>query len=238
MMNCLDFRRLCLSEPNSSQANYLQHNRECAECSDYAKSVRVLDQNIKTSLDIFMPEEFKAKLKLRQTIESETQTRHSRIRYAIAASLVIAMIASVLMFQKVDTRQDYNSLLAGIVEHLNDTPDSLNWVWADAQQQIKLQLASYDENANIAEIKGLRFSRICPMGQYRGLHAMLETEQGLVTFAYIKGDKFEASDLLNYGGYVSKVVPMGNGNLIIVSETQQALPEAENNIVAALSWDI
>ena len=239
-MNCLDFRRLCLSEPNSSDKSYVKHGNECPECSDYAKGVCVLDDNIRASLDTAIPDEFKAKLKLRQTIESEAQGRKNRARYAIAASFIVAMVVGAFMFQQRASvqEQDYNDLLAGIVSHMQHSAEPLPPESVDLQKAIQLQLASYDKGITVGKIHGLRLANICPMGKYRGLHAEVDTDQGVVSFAYIKGKKLQVSDLMEYGGYYSKVIPMGNGNLIIVSENKQAMPDVESNLVTALKWDI
>lgn len=240
MMKCnsLEFKRLCLSDPNTAYKKYMECGDECPECSDYIRGILVLDENIRTSLNTAVPEDFKAKLKLRQVMETETQTRKNRFYYAVAASVMVAVIASVFMFQRINVQQDYDTLLAGIIEHMHESNEPLSLASYALQNRIKTQLASYDSDVSVGNIKGLRLSNICPMGQYRGIHAVVETDKGMVSFAYIKGEKLKASDLIDYGGYYSKVVPMGNGNLIIVSESKQALPEVEQNLVASLKWDI
>ena len=76
------------------------------------------------------------------------------------------------------------------------------------------------------------------MGQYKGLHATLETADGQVTFAYIKGDAVGELLDVGYQGYVSRIKPVRGGNLIIVSRTNKALQEADSQLEEAMYWDI
>ena len=99
-------------------------------------------------------------------------------------------------------------------------------------------LASYDPAMKLKFLSNLQFSKICPMGKYKGLHASLETADGQVTFAYIKGDSVGQLLDAGYQGYVSRVKPVRGGNLIIISRTNKSLEEADSQLEKAMYWDI
>ena len=112
------------------------------------------------------------------------------------------------------------------------------WDAQKANDSANAHLANYDGEMQLKFLENLQFSRICPMGKYVGLHASLDTEEGVVTFAYIKGDNVE--DLLDatYEGYVARVKPVRGGNLIIMSRTNKGLQVADKQLEEAIYWDI
>ena len=78
-MNCFEFRRLCLSIPASTDSDYVAHADECSECRRYADGVLRMDDSLVRALDISVPDDLVARLKLRTVIDSE-QARRSRSR--------------------------------------------------------------------------------------------------------------------------------------------------------------
>ena len=97
-MNCLDFRRLALSDPSCSEASFVSHSLNCPDCLTYLNSVRHMDADLAKSLDVEMPDSLMAKLELAQIQAEEdeetTQQTSGFRRYAIAASFAAALFVS------------------------------------------------------------------------------------------------------------------------------------------------
>ena len=86
-MNCLEFRRMCLSDPGNRETDYLSHREGCEECSRYSNNVNGLDRKIEQALRVPVPEDLANRIKLRQLMQDERGS--SRVRpwqYALAAS--------------------------------------------------------------------------------------------------------------------------------------------------------
>lgn len=246
-MNCLDFKRLALSDPNSSEPSFILHAKECPDCLKYVGGIRQMDSELSNSVEVQMPASLMARLELNQMLEEETQDRASNIsgfrRYAIAASFAAALFVSGFFASNSfgpanSIGDDYQALLAGVVEHMNEQPLTPVWDAQRANESANTHLANYDGEMQLKFLENLQFSRICPMGQYRGLHASLETPDGQVTFAYIKGDKVDDLVDASYEGYVARVKPVRGGNLIIMSRTNKALQVADKQLEKAIYWDI
>jgi len=243
-MNCLDFKRLALSDPHSKDSSFVQHGKDCPECLKYLGSVQQMDSDLVDSLSVNVPDDLVAKLKLNQLIEEEeTSSVFGARKYAIAASFALALFVAGFMVSNQfginsSIGEDYETLLAGVVDHMHKQSITPVWASARANQSANALLASYDGEMKLKFLENLQFSRICPMGQYRGLHATLDTDDGQVTFAYIKGDS--VGELLDagYGGYVSRIKPVRGGNLVIVSNTKKALQQADRQLEEAIYWDI
>lgn len=243
-MNCLEFKRLALSEPDSKDLGFVEHSENCPDCLKYVGSVRRMDVDLSDSLNVAIPADLMARLKLNQLIDEEEKASVKPIRnYAIAASFALALFVAGFMASNQfgvnnSIGDDYEALLAGVVEHMNEQRVTPVWDTDRANRSANTLLASYDGEMKLKYLENLQFSKICPMGQYRGLHASLETEHGQVTFAYIKGDS--VGELLDagYSGYVSRVKPVRGGNLIIMSNTKKGLQQADSELEEAMYWDI
>lgn len=246
-MNCLDFKRLALSDPNSAEPSFIKHSKDCPDCLKYVGGVRQMDSDLSKSVEVQMPASLMARLELNQMLDEEAQNsvRESggMRRYAIAASFAAALFVSGFFASNYfgpanNIGADYEALLSGVVEHMNEQPLTPVWDAQRANESVNAHLANYDGEMKLKFLENLQFSRVCPMGQYRGLHASLETEDGQVTFAYIKGDHVD--DLLDasYEGYVARVKPVRGGNLIIMSRTNKALQVADKQLEKAIYWDI
>lgn len=242
-MNCFEFKKLALSDPSSGDVSFIEHSNVCPDCLKYVGSIRKMDADLATSLDVEMPQDLVARLQLNTEISlHETQSASVR-NYALAASFAVALfVAGFMASNQFSTDSnighDYQSLLSAVVGHMDD--NDLNPVWdaARANRTTNTLLASYDDSLRLKYLDTLQFSKICPMGKYRGLHATIETEQGQVTFAYIKGDS--VGDFLDasYQGYMTRVKPVRGGNLIIMSKTKGALNQADSQLESAMYWDI
>ena len=246
MMKCLEFKRLALADPNSDDAAYLEHGSECADCRDYRRSICKMDAELADSLNVELPSDLVARLQLNQEIDSASGASlksGATRKYAIAASVAAALFVGGFMLSNqivLDNQidQDYQNLLAGVVEHMNEQPVTPVWNEERANSTVGKLLASYDPALKFNNMENLQFGRICPLGKYRGLHATLETENGQITFAYIKGEM--VGDILDasYAGYITRVKPIRGGTLLIFSRNQKSLDQADRDLESAMVWDI
>ena len=243
-MNCFEFKKIALSDPQCREASFVEHSAECPDCLKYIGSVRQMDADLGSSLNVEMPSDLVARLQLNTQISVQESSKSVSLRnYAMAASFAIALfvagfIASNQLSIEDDLNHDYQALLSAVVDHMHE--DQITPVWSPerANRTTNTLLASYDGALQFKYLDTLQFSKICPLGQYRGLHASIETDEGQVTFAYIKGDS--VGDLLDasYQGYASRIKPVRGGNLVILSKTQKAVNQADSKLEDAMYWDI
>ena len=245
-MKCLEFKELCLADPNSEREDYVAHSNDCEACQSYLQEVRELDADLADSLHVTAPENLIARLKLQQEIEHRTDSGNlagAGKSWAIAASVAALLFTAVFMLRfQGDLQQqigeDQQLLMAGVVEHMHEVPYTPVWDANVATQTANTLLASYDDSLRLNDMPNLQFSKICPMGKYRGLHAGMQTEDGQITFAYIKGEPVDAILTASYEGYLARVKPVRGGNLIIVSRNKRSLEQADEDLRQAMYWDI
>ena len=245
-IDCLEFKRIALSEPNSKQHQFVEHAENCPDCLKYVGGVRKMDADLSESLNVNMPSELMAKIQLNQGLqESATQASSSfwSPPRAIAASLAAALLVGGVMFlnpfvTNEQIGQDYQRLLSAVMEHVEEVPATEVWGADRANRSVNAVLAAYDGTMQLEYMDNLQFGTICPMGEYNGLHATLDTSGGQVTFAYLKGDSVTAVQDMSMNGYMSRVKPIKGGNLIIISRNASGLNVADEQLTKAVYWDI
>jgi len=245
-MNCLEFKRLALSDPNSKEENFVVHSKECPDCLKYIGSIRKMDADLDRSLNVTVPSDLMARLQLNQEMMEETvepSKNYFGKKYAMAASFAAALfVAGLFMSNQFGINnqidEDYKTMLSALVEHMGENEFTPVWGAERANKTVNTLLASYDGQLQFKKLDNLQFGRICPMGKYRGLHANMQTDNGQVTFAYIKGDS--VGDLLDtgYEGFISRVKPVRGGNLVIMSRNSKSLEQADRELEEAMYWDI
>ena len=245
-MNSVEFKRLALSDPYNDNEDFVRKSQECSESKQLLADIKKMDRELGKSLDVDVPESLMAKIQLTKLLEDEETERDSKSnvwRYATAACFAMALfvggfLSSNLFQSNQPIGDDYQALLAGVVEHMDEVLVTPVWNPQRANQSANMHLANYDGAMKLKFLKNLQFSRLCPMGEYRGLHAGLDTPHGHVTFAYIKGDKVD--DIIDavYKGYTTRVKPLKDGNLVIVSKTKSGLDQASKQLDEALHWEL
>ena len=258
-MNCIEFKRLALSDPNSGDHDFVIHSKDCPDCLKYVSGVRKMDMDLSNSLDIDLPSDLIARLQLNQEMAEsfdddrddapDNKSTSANViafqpmrRYAIAACLAVSLFVAGFMasgqFAGNQIGSEYEILLSGLVEHMDEQAVTPIWDADRANTTANALLASYDGEMQIKYLENLQFARICPLGNHKGLHSSLMTENGQVSFAYVKGEPVREPLDASYEGYVSKVKPVRGGNLIIVSRSNKGVQQADTQLKEAIYWDI
>lgn len=252
-MNCLEFKRLALSDPNTDNPSFIEHSEACPDCLKYLGGVHQMDSKLADSLDIEIPDSLTARLELNQILTEDQSEPRKLHMYAMAASIAALFVVGGLFLKgqflsssyeqhdvAYDQRNDVaDSIVMQMINHIESKPVTPVWGADQANQTMKVLLASYDSSIKLKEMARLQFSIICPMGKHtKALHANLETDHGQITFAYIKGSSVGEVKNTSYKGYVTRLKPIRGGNLLIISRNMPAMEDADSELESAIYWDI
>ena len=252
-MECLEFKRLALSDPNSTEANFVEHAENCPCCLKYIGGVREMDANLAASLDVNVPGDLLARLELNQIEEQDKKSGTRFSMYAKAAGLAAIMFVSGFFLKDTlfvnppaDTyvshggaSQVTEGMVVKVVEHMEKYPLNPIWGAEKANKSLTTLLASYDPTFKLKNMSRLQFSKICAMDEeHDALHGNLETDHGQITFAYIKGHPVGEVSNTSYKGYLTRVKPIRSGSLVIISHNMYAMEEADQELESAMHWDL
>ena len=236
-MECFEFRKITLSNPYSEDSDFIAHSKECAECTAQLKNVIELDEKLASALSVAVPSDLKPKLKLRHAIAKEQRRHHVFKRYAIAASTFLAVAVGFLSYQNYQLNEEYLALYNDAMEHVEADSFALTSIQPTAQTRMKMHLASYAD-MHVGELEGLRYSQICPIGDKSAWHAVMETPSGaIVTVIYLKDNEIPTKSLVKQGKH-SRIVNKGDAGILFISDTAEAINQAEKKVDQALTTSI
>ena len=249
-MNCLEFRRICLSDPGNRDAGYVRHREECEECGRYADSVDGMDRKLAEAMRVPVPDDLVNRIKLRQVIQDEQVARRIRpVQLALAASLMLAVALGALFGYKIHSVNQYVTLLtASAVDHTRMERQGFHFVAEHndplmQKERFKQVLAAFggkvmdDELAALGEILHVQ---VCALDGIDGpvAHAVFRGERGDITVYYVFGRKLEDRRPFEQGPFKGMLVPVGYGNLAILGEPDERLVAVADKLDQAIAWHI
>jgi hypothetical protein len=234
-MNCFEFKKFSMSDPYSEEQSFVQHCNNCPDCRNYLQGILSFDRKLAQAASVSRaPDEFKAKLKLRQVIAEQEQSHQSFRRMSYAAGVVLAITAGFFAVQNYNVTRDFNELYDQVALHIESESVSLVTVQATAQSRMQAHLASYAGLNDVAELPGLRYSQLCPIGSKKTWHAVMDTPSGgVVTVIYFKGDQMPEKSMSNESDYV-KIIKKQSGSIMFLGNSQQAIDDASAQIDRSL----
>ena len=90
-MNCLEFRRLTLIDPNDGNHARLSHIAGCDACRAFAEQMLRQDALIREAVRVEPPEGFAARILLNQSLQPDSRPSRRVYLVALAASVLLAL---------------------------------------------------------------------------------------------------------------------------------------------------
>lgn len=227
-MNCLEFRGLKLSEPKLMGEQARAHASECPACLAFARSVDESEAALERALAVPVPEGLADRILLRQG----SRRRASRWAYALAASLVLAVMAGVF----VATRETDSANHARIaIEHVLEEPQSLTTVYNADPEHLSEIVRGF--GATLREPLGrVRYIKLCPVEQGRGWHIVFEAPQGLATLILVPDRPIAAAATASLGRFTARVEPVRGGYYALVTDSAGSTSEVGEILKQRIDW--
>jgi len=249
-VNCLEFRRICLSEPGNREEGFLQHRDECEDCAKYADGVGAMDSKLEDAMRIPVPDDLVTRIKLRQLIQDEQVTKRIRpMQLALAASVLLTVTLGALFGYQIHTTNQYVSqLTVSAVDHTRMERQGNHFVaehddpFRQAQRFTQV-LASFggkvmgDELEALGEILHVQ---VCALESIHGpvAHAVIQGERGQVSIYYVTGRKLKDREGFEQGQFEGMLIPVGQGNMAIIGEPGERLVTIADKLEQAIAWHI
>ena len=231
-MNCVDFRRVQLTEPDNADPDFLRHRRECRACAALANRSAQLEQQLRAALEVEVPEE----LSRRVLGESANQGRHPAVmpRYAwqalAAGVLLLVGFGTGLLFPRGDS-----SLEDEVIRYVSSAPRHMAAPYPVSQEK----LASLLEPVG-AELMGslgpVTSAHLCAIRERVAAHIELPGEHAPIVVLLIPGEQVAARTELVAGEWRGVLVPVHNGSLAIVGAHGELFTQIENRVRSAVTW--
>ena len=238
-MNCLDFRRLCLADPNTTDNTYYDHRQRCSECDRYALSIESQDEKLLEMLKVEIPEGLESRIKLTQLVAEQTRKPYRVWHYALAASLIVSVgIGGLFGYRLYSVQTDLRTLQAAVIEHLGEDDHLLTAnIDQSANEEFKRALAQFGGQL-MSEVSFVSHAAICPMNDAPVIHAVVRSEKGTVSVIYTQGKALNGTMNTANTSKRGMIVPFGNGSLAVVGESEQQLKSILDQLRKTIRWKI
>lgn len=204
-MNCLEFRRLSLTEPDSNEAEFLQHARDCRPCAGFWHQQRRHEDSLRQAFAIAPPAGLEARILLRQSF-----AHAARARFAVAASIVMLTAAALAWVWTTP-----HTLEAEVLAHIHAEPEHLAATGPESPVKVASVLRALG-----AQLKGdpgeVRHAGICDIRRRPGVHLVLAGRLGPVTVLLLPGETIGERAYFQRNGFQGLLIPVGNGAAAIV----------------------
>jgi hypothetical protein len=236
-MNCEQYREAIAADPSFDGG--AGHLSECAACQAYRNEMQALDQTISRALALDVPELRVPDLPDLSTSESDnvvalpTRKRLSTTWLAMAATVVLA---AFIGFRFISSGIEYESLADEVLAHVDHEPAALritNVAVTDERLNsvVPANVANMDHSAGL-----ITYAQSCKIGGQEVPHLVIQGERGPVTILLMPDEKVDAPQSLAGENVNGVILPVGDGSIAIIGETDERLDRIEAQVLKSVSW--
>lgn len=232
-MNCLEFHRLALANPQHPGPAALEYEAACPACARFYLDLRRQEEVLYQALSIPVPDGLADRVLLRT--RPRVIERFGPLRVwlpALAATLALAL-GLVFMAPR---GMGPETLAAGVIAHVRHEPDVLA---AEERVPMARLARAFDRGGGklLEAPFQASYAGRCPLpGGGTGEHIVLDTPQGKVTLILMPSKPVSAALRLFKDGLTVSVLPAGAGSLALVAESDTVVRDAETALLRAVRW--
>jgi hypothetical protein len=226
-MNCLEFRKLLLTQPNTLSADMQAHREACADCAAFARRVESLEQALTAATLIEPPEGLAERVLLRQSLGDAPPLPTRRRLLSLAASVAVASIGlGSLLYWRRGSQDSLSQpdIARELVAHLLGThPPGLGAASGAVPRTTVKELLARAGFAATAELGVVANAWPCDFRGEPIAHLVLPGQAGPMV-ALVLPQAVAARSHEFAGPYLDGVImPCGRGTLALMAQTDTDL---------------
>ncbi len=230
-MTCLEARREITAAPCWPSAALRRHVAECEACARALWREQGFDRRLREALTVPVPEELAERLLLTQTTRHRSRLRPSFM--ALAASLLLALALGVTWQLGVRPVSEAQALNQYVAAHLEHEPESLTTTTPVNLGTVEKLLNQYGLHLS-GDVGNIVYARRCPTPNGTGVHLVVRTAEGPVTFIYMPEQRVGSRVNLDTNGHRGYVTQFGKGAAALVGTPSEALEAVARRLAAAI----
>ena len=250
-MDDLEFRRQAFANPSSHDQDFLNAAQASPERTQLLLQLQALDARVSAAArSVQIPSGLAARLKAREEPAANdhaivTSKKPKFKRYVAAAASIVVALSLILSPGLTTARPSAADLKFhdDVIGHVYREVARFDTKREDASL---VQINSVFEEAggqirNVDRIKQMhiKFANGCNIAQNsKGAHIVLDGEKGSVSIMVVHNSPVTTTFNVNDSRFVGKIIPFGEGNLIIVGEKDEPLDKYEAMIAETFEWSI
>jgi len=233
-MNCMEFRRILLTDPGVGDPEFARHRRDCRDCTDTVERSAHFERRLREAVDIDVPENLASRILLKQSFEAQAERPWWRTRraYALAASMLL-MVGLVTLALTSHLQQ--RRLSEEFVALVNGAPDALAAGVPVSSSDISAALEPVGLDLD-GEIGDVTYAGRCLVRGKLSGHIVVQGDTAPITVFLINEQLVSDRATIRSNHYTGVVLPQGSGTIAIVSLPGEALEKVEARVRSAIRW--
>lgn len=229
-MNCLEFRRLKLIDPNRLTPHAQAHARECASCAEFARAQDAFELRLGEALRVPADTALGARVLLRQQLRREGLRR----TFARAAALVLAFV--LVLAGGVRLALPDAVLFDLTARHV--ALEQKAFMAEEKRSSGELQDALARSGAKVVKpINGnISYIHDCPVPGGLGKHIVVRTAQGTITLLTMPNKKVYLRRSKLKSGFAIAILPCKQGSVALVARSESELAALEAQLSQHVQW--
>jgi hypothetical protein len=230
----MEFRRMLLTDPCSTEPAFAAHRGTCPDCADAVARSAHFERRLRDAVNVDVPENLASRILLKQSFESHPERPwwQSRRVYALAASLLLMVALVHLGYQSIDEKRRLSEEFVALV---NDAP----YAYAASEPISGSEISATLEPTGLdleGDIGKVTFAGRCYVRDKLSGHLVVKGETAPVTVFLITDQLVERRTTIRTAHYSGIVLPQGTGTIAIVSTPGEALDSVEARVRSALRF--
>jgi hypothetical protein len=225
-MDCLEFRRLLLSDPQVRDREARAHLAICAGCAALTAQAQAFESRLSAVLSVPVPEGLADRILVAQRAEAiepfQPRRRLGWIAFAAAASVLLAF--GVLRYQR-----SAASLPDLVAAHVT-APDERDALDLHAPVPMTdIQNAFSERGVKLADVPPeVAYVSDCGIGRWQSVHMVMSEQEGPVSVVYIVRERAADRTDSHRAGLITRAVPIADGTLFMLARSDRRFDAIEH----------
>ncbi len=234
-MNCLEFRRLLLEDPQCADEALLAHEAECTECARFSSRARAREAALRHLLNAPEPPPELAE-RIRLTVRMERQAERRRpVWVAAAASVMLAVAVSMASLYEARSERTHMALAQSVVDHIEDEARHLHHPGPVPESRVEEVFARF--GARLAgDIGQVNFAGECLMRNRTGIHLVVQGRQGPVTVFLMPDEHPRRVVPVRQDGFDGEILPTDWGSIAVVGQPGEPVEALAARVELSVRW--
>jgi hypothetical protein len=241
MIQCQQYRRMLLADPQNVSAEMRLHVTTCPDCTQYTDRLLRFEGRLERALRVPAMQQVGSAAALRAAPPRAAPTpaarpQHRRRRWlAAAASLLVAVAGGLWLVLP------GRSLAAAVVDHMAEEPEA--WARTDVPvPQPKLDKVLSESHVRLRANAGLvSYANSCPFRGHVVPHLVVQTGGGPVTVMVLTHESVAHAVDFDEQGYRGVIVPVpGHGSLAVLERGDamgvKTIEGVATRVLGAIDW--
>lgn len=229
-MNCLEFRRELNIHPQSIDAAFVAHARECPRCAQAQADALAFEATLGRALAITVPANLAESILLAQATQQRRESQRWR-RSSGWLALAAAAVLAVGVGWRVTRAQPLGD--AAVAHMLGQEAPALAMTAPISADSVRKAFA--ERGISLPQVPGdISYVQCCPVGKFKSVHMVMPRANGPVTVMYLVDDHAGQSTDFSHAGWMGRSVPLAHGTLVMIGHDPSQFDQVQQIWNAAL----